>query len=180
MKWYTFNDTASSNTVNMILDHNTTALVQYNSNGNNKEALEINNALISDTETWNKSLNPRLISAYEIAEIVGNVSFEGATSYYLTGSLSNGLGTSKYSWLYDYTYKCTELGCNIYDNNTYNVRYTSNTNVIMGYWTNTAYSLSNINTYYLSRYGQIDFYVANSRTDMGLRPVVTLSKSVIE
>ena len=180
MKWYTFNDTASSNTVNMILDHNTTALVQYNSNGNNKEALEINNALISDTETWNKSLNPRLISAYEIAEIVGNVSFEGATSYYLTGSLSNGLGTSKYSWLYDYTYKCTELGCNIYDNNTYNVRYTSNTNVIMGYWTNTAYSLSNINTYYLSKYGQIDFNVANSRTDMGLRPVVTLSKSVIE
>ena len=54
MKWYTFNDNESSSTVNMILDHNTTALVAYNSTGDNSEMKEVKVALENDTESWNK------------------------------------------------------------------------------------------------------------------------------
>ena len=37
MKWYVFNDKEGNATVNVILDHNTTANVEYNSTGNNSE-----------------------------------------------------------------------------------------------------------------------------------------------
>ena len=49
MKFYTFNDDKNSSTVNMILDHNTTALVAYNSTGVNTEMKEVKTAFESDT-----------------------------------------------------------------------------------------------------------------------------------
>ena len=81
MKWYTFNDEgANSSIVNMILDHNTTALVAYNSSNDNTSQKEAATALTNDTQSWNSSLNARLITANEVAKITGNTSFSGETS----------------------------------------------------------------------------------------------------
>lgn len=68
MKWYTFNDDVSKTTVNLLLDHNTTLKVDWNSSGN-KEIREAKTALVNDTKTWEKQA--RLITADEIAHIVG-------------------------------------------------------------------------------------------------------------
>ena len=45
MKWYVFNDKEGNATVNVILDHNTTARVAYNLTGNNSEMKEVKIAL---------------------------------------------------------------------------------------------------------------------------------------
>ena len=105
MKFYAFNDDGG-NTVNLILDHNTTALVAWNSSGNNtsgpKEALE---QLKTDTDSWLGTETPanytmdqstqgskanytidyssykaRLITAQEIATITGNASWDEKTA----------------------------------------------------------------------------------------------------
>ncbi len=68
MKWYIFNDDASKAEVNMILDHNTTVGVGWNSTGG-VEMKEAKVALENDTKTWKKQA--RLITADEIAHIVG-------------------------------------------------------------------------------------------------------------
>ena len=45
MKWYAFNDEEGSTSVNLILDHNTTAEVAWNSSGSNSEMKEVATAL---------------------------------------------------------------------------------------------------------------------------------------
>ena len=42
MKWYAFNDDSESSTVNMILDHNTTAGIVWNSNNKNVAYIDSN------------------------------------------------------------------------------------------------------------------------------------------
>ena len=77
MKWYAFNDSESSSTVNVLLDHNTTVRVAWNTSGQATDGMkEVKEALESDTKTWNTSLKPRLIEANEIAKIVGNTEFD--------------------------------------------------------------------------------------------------------
>ena len=71
MKWYAFNDDDKSSTVNVILDHNTTAKVDWNSTGSNSEMKEVADTLETDTSKWKSDLNPRLIEANEIAKITG-------------------------------------------------------------------------------------------------------------
>ena len=170
MKWYTFNDSEGSSSVNLILDHNTTAIVQWNSSGNNSEMNEVAKALSNDTKDW--VVGSRLIKAEEVATIVGNTSFNKSNSFYLVGSSpSTGKGVNKYSWLFDYTHNCINNGgCSIEDNKIY----------IVGYWTSTPYINSSINTYYVSMYGQVDYQVTNARGDMGVRPVITIAKSIIK
>ena len=174
MKWYTFNDEGSkTETVNMILDHNTTANVLYNSTRSNTEMKEVKTALESDTSTWDKSLNARLITANEIAKITGNTSFDEKTSsdwFYLDSNnktqVANSTNKSKYSWLYDYTESCEEKGCNIEDSST------------TAYWT----SSSTVNrpkyVWIVYRFGTLD-YSDVSNTNRGIRPVITISKSII-
>ena len=62
MKWYAFND-KGNDTVNLLLDHNTTATVAWASSGNANGPVEVKTQLESDTSSWNKSINPRLIEA---------------------------------------------------------------------------------------------------------------------
>ena len=92
MKWYIFNDDTSKDTVDMILDHNTTYGVVWNSSGDNSSGPnEILTQLQSDTSSWSDSLirsdsytdplngytidysgyRARLIEANEIAKITG-------------------------------------------------------------------------------------------------------------
>ncbi len=177
MKWYTFNDNKSSGTVNMILDHNTTALVAYNSTGDNSEMKEVKVALESDTKSWNKSINPRLITADEIARITENTEFDSSISggekwFYLDNNgqtqAVNSKGESKYAWLFDYTNNATSYGGNIDDVNT------------NGYWTSTPVADWVNYVWVVFRNGSLGGDIASDVDYRGLRPVVTVEKTIIK
>ena len=73
MKWYAFSEDDTSYT--MILDHNTTAKVAWNSDRVNTSMKEVQtelNNLVSEAK-W--KVMPRLIHAQEIANITGNTSW---------------------------------------------------------------------------------------------------------
>ena len=175
MKWYVFNDKEGNATVNVILDHNTTANVAWNSTGNNSEMKEVKIALENDTKDWKNTA--RLITANEVAKITGNpdwdASKENQTLFCLDTNQSDGTnhcaktkGTSKYTWLFDYTSVCTDYGCNISDSSNW------------GYWTSIPYKDNTINVWVVNSYGSLTLdYV--TRTVVGIRPVITISKSNI-
>ncbi len=177
MKWYTFNDEGSkTEIVNMILDHNTTAGVQYNSTGSNTEMKEVKTALESDTSTWDKSLKARLITANEVAKITGNTSFDEKTTtydkrFYLDSNnqtqVANSTNKSKCAWLYDYTKECKQYGCNIEDSS------------ILGYWTSTPVAGRNDYAWDVYRNGSLSNNTTSS-TLLGIRPVITVSKDIFE
>ena len=176
MKWYTFNDEGSkTEIVNMILDHITTARVAYNSTGSNTEMKEVKATLDSDTSTWDKSLKARLITANEIAKITGNTSFDEKTStydkwFYLDSNnktqVANSTNKSKYAWLFDYTYSCKEYGCDIEDSS------------LNGYWTSTPVAGRTDCAWHVYWTGTLN-NGTTSNTDLGVRPVITVSKSLI-
>ena len=175
MKWYVFNDKKGNATVNVILDHNTTAMVAYNSTGNNSEMKEVANTLKTDTSTWKNTA--RLITANEVAKITGHPTFDASKEnqalFCLDTNQSDGTnhcaktkGTSKYTWLFDYTSVCTDYGCNISDSSNW------------GYWTSVPYKDNTINVWVVNSYGSLTLdYV--TRTVVGIRPVITISKSNI-
>ena len=95
MKWYAYNDNKNEYRLKLILDHNTTPRCQWNDTGKIVDGSTIlNSKLKNDTQTWNKELNPRIISAYEIKKLVSNQSFDG-TRY------TNIPITSEYNFLLD-------------------------------------------------------------------------------
>ena len=169
MKWYTFNDDgANSSTVNMILDHNTTATVA----SWDKSKTQIT----TDTKDWNSSLNARLITADEVAKITGNTSFNGVTStsdswFYFDSNTKTQTaktqGASKYAWLFDYTNDCTSNGCNVADSSNY------------GYWTISACAGSFSAAWYVDNRG-ITAGRNVGYVNYGIRPVITISKSIIQ
>lgn len=167
MKWYIYAD-SDKNRFNMILDHNTSGNVAWNSSGVNTNGTgEVQERLEFDTAGWNKNLNARLITADEIAHITGadvalswssnqplNSSAPVIGSYvswfYLDGSngsdatwhtqISKTQGSNKFYWLFDNISGCASYGCKKEDNNLYShgTIDSSNTSVIGGYWTSTA------------------------------------------
>ena len=174
MKWYAFNDDDKSSTVNVILDHNTTAKVAWNSTKKNTEMREVKTALENDTKDWKNDLNPRLIEANEIAKITGHPTFDASKAnqkyFYLDSNnqtqTANASNKSKYDWLFDYTYECTNNGCNTSDSSTY------------GYWTSIPNKDSSTQAWRVNRYGSLSLIpVADSGG--GVRPVITISKSNI-
>ena len=176
MKWYTFNDEgANSSTVNMILDHNTTAGVAWNSTGRNSEMKEVATALTNDTQSWNSSLNARLITANEVAKITGNTNFDASKTgqkwfYFDSNNQTQTAtiqGASKYAWLFDYTKECSKYGCNIEDSSNY------------GYWTSSAVTGSSSDVWSVYSYGYLSSNSVNITFD-GIRPVITISKSIIQ
>ncbi len=192
-KFYIFDD--SGTTYKMIMWKNTTALVAWNSSNSNSTPNEIATALASDTSGWQGS--PRLITANEVAHIVGADSsstikwsssktygtddietkvswfyFDGSgTTYSSTdGWQKQNLTNSKsaYKWLYDYTNGCTSYGCDNAD---------SSTN---GYWTSTAVSGTAAGVWDVNRNGNLGRNNAEYSSDYGIRPVIVLSKSSIQ
>ena len=175
MKWYVFNDKEENATVNVILDHNTTARVAWNSTGNNSEMKEVVNALKTDTSTWKNTA--RLITANEVAKITGHPMFDASkenqdwfcldtnqsdnTSY-----CANSQGASRYAWLFDYTNNCTGHGCNILDLSNY------------GYWTSLPYKGNSTHVWRVDSDGSLG-YNHVTRSGLGVRPVITISKSDI-
>ena len=189
MKWYVFNDDGKSKTVNLLLDHNTTATgawvtkeddiaaggteAEWGSNGNNnKGPITALKQLKSDTKAWNSSLNARLIEASEVAKITNNTAWTAGDNSYYFHTNSNteykgAAGTNKYAWLFDNTYNCTTYGCNVADPSTY------------AYWTNTAQSGSSDRTLRVDCSGSLYGINVESAYWYGVRPVITVLKSVI-
>ena len=174
MKWYVFNDKEGNATVNVILDHNTTAGVAWNLTGNNSEMKEVKKALENDTKYWKNTA--RLITANEVAKITGYTSWGTNITGYpwfcfdtnqpdTTNECAKAQGTSEYAWLFDYTKECTSYGCNVSDSSTW------------GYWTSTQY-VNSIHVWFVARNGRLDVNSARS-TGHGVRPVITISKSNI-
>ena len=169
MKWYTFNDEGeNSSTVNMILDHNTTATVSSWSASKTQ--------ITTDTKNWDSSLNARLITADEIAKITGNTNWTSTTAttsdwFYLDSNnqtqTEKTQGASKYAWLFDYTNNCTSYGCNIADSSTY------------GYWTSNAVAGGSSDAWIVHRNGHLGT-TSVSLTYHGIRPVITISKDIIQ
>ena len=103
MKWYVFNDKEGNATVNVILDHNTTANVAWNSTGNNSEMKEVKIKLEEDTKDWKNTA--RLITANEVAKITKhptfNVNKENQDWFYLDSNnitlTVNSTNKSKYA-----------------------------------------------------------------------------------
>ena len=174
MKWYVFNDKEGNATVNVILDHNTTANVAWNSTRSNSEMKEVKKALENDTKDWKNTA--RLITANEVAKITGYTSWGTNITGYpwfcfdtnqpdTTNECAKAQGTSEYAWLFDYTKECTSYGCNVSDSSTW------------GYWTSTQY-VNSIHVWFVARNGRLDVNSASS-TGHGVRPVITISKSNI-
>ena len=175
MKWYAFNDDDKSSTVNVILDHNTTAKVAWNSTGYNYEMKEVADTLETDTSNWKSDLNPRLIEANEIAKITGHPTFDASKEnqkyFYIDSNnqtqTANASNKSKYAWLFDYTNGCTSYGCNKADSSTW------------GYWTSTR-SIGGSLTAAWRVIGSGHLFNNNvTFADSGIRPVITISKSNI-
>ena len=173
MKWYVFNDKEGNATVNVILDHNTTANVAWNSTGNNSEMKEVKKALENDTKDWQNTA--RLITANEIAKITGHPTFDASKEnqkyFYLDSNnqtqTANASNKSKYAWLFDYTNGCTSYGCNKADSSTW------------GYWTSTR-SIGGSLTAAWRVIGSGHLFNNNvTFADSGIRPVITISKSNI-
>ena len=175
MKWYAFNDSEGNATVNVILDHNTTANVAWNSTGNNSEMKEVKIKLEEDTKDWKNTA--RLITANEIAKITGNTNWDAnkenqpwfcldTNQKDTTSYCSKAQGKSKYTWLFDYTNDCTNYGCNVSDSSNY------------GYWTSTSYKGNSTHAWHIRRFGYLS-YDGVTYAGSGVRPVITISKSNI-
>ncbi len=181
MKWYVFNDNEDASTVNMILDHNTTPKVAWNSNKRNVVYKDSNvapvvNKLITENN-W-KSV-PRLVTAEEINEITGKTDWKQDGRMYCLESKKLDIegmpycnNTGAMGWLYDHTY-CKE-GSNDW-------KCLNNDPATYGYWTSTIYGMvgKGSDMWVVSRRG----YLSNSSADyidLGIRPVITISKSLIK
>ena len=180
MKWYIYKDDGKNYT--MILDHNTTATLVWNTDDVNVSyessniKLEVDK-LVSESG-WVDT--PRLITAEEVAQITGYPSWTNTGDWFCldtnqsdnTTWCAKSQGTSKYAWLFDYTNGCTSYGCNTEDNKSYSGYY------IWGYWTSTAWGTagSGNHLWHVFRCGGL--HVRNaSMTDNGIRPVITIPKS---
>ena len=172
MKWYTFNDDGSS-TVNLLLDHNTTATVAWASTGTNANGpVEVKKQLENDIASWNGAVKStaRLIEASEIAKITGYPNWNNNRYYFHTNSntqYKGAAGTNKYAWLFDNTKNCTTYGCNVADSSNY------------GYWTNTAYSGDSSSAWRVDFSGALSYNNVNAAGNAGVRPVITVSRSII-
>lgn len=175
MKWYIFDNSGGKYT--MILDHNTTTAVLWNSTGDNENMKEVATQLSLDTKEWKNELNPRLITANEVASVTKIKKFDGSgdmVSTYFNGKgpneqtqVLNGQGDNEYAWLFDYTSGCANYGCNVADSSTY------------GYWTSTPVYDYISSVWYVLDTGRLYYRGAASDGGVGIRPVISIQKSKV-
>jgi len=174
MKFYIYDD--SGDTYKMILDHNTTAKVAYETSGTYKEydQATIKSTVDSDTTGWQGS--PRLITAQEIVTITNTTTFDGSsdTWFFFNGTgdnkqtrASSSQGDNEYAWLFDYTKGCEELGCNTADSSTW------------GYWTNSPVSGEPNSAWRVFSNGGLYTFDVGRDGYYGVRPVITIDKSIL-
>ena len=175
MKWYAFLDSEDSSTVNLILDHNTTGYVEWNSNSSGTTPETSLSQLATDITNWNAAVKStaRLISASEVNQIAPTA--EGFTWtetnintwYYLHNGnqtqYKGAAGRNRYAWLFDNTDSCTTYGCNIANSAAY------------GYWTSSFASSGY--AWGVDTGGRLN-YRGVSGAGYGVRPVITVPKSI--
>ena len=202
MKWYIFNDSESSGTVNMILDHSiNTDNVPWNSSGDNTDGMnEVEIQLQQDTATWDSNLNARLITADEVAKITEAdkvLSWSSDKSYvdnpiigtnislfYFDGKywkdstwrtqVVSGDGASRYAWLFDNNNESNRNGGNTSDS------YEGRCGMMWGYWTSTAVNGVKSKAWVVHSSGSLETYIVNGGCAFGVRPVITISKSLLD
>ncbi len=177
MKWYALNFSDTGNTtVNLLLDHNTTLSVAFNSDNISTTMKEVAASLISDTSTWNATLNARLITAAEIAQIVGYDEFASTQNEVyidtLTSTAPESLSDYHYGWLYDRL----NIACKETSNCPNNIENTPETSTLWGYWTSTARWGS---VWAMDRDSRIHSVLPTTNSGIGVRPVITVSKTKV-
>ena len=194
MKFYIYDD--SGNDYKMILDHNTSGNLAWTlytdfiaAGGTQNDwdnliydtegPLTANARLLEDTEGWVG--NPRLITADEIAHIVGA---DTALGWDSTDSNSDwfsfaGAGIS-YAWLYSNLAACEEWGCNVEDDNYYpqGTKDSVFINSVQGYWTSTSDVVSHDYAWAVTLEGGLFTKILSNEDEQGVRPVITLPKSL--
>mgnify|MGYP004504578103 FL=1 len=191
MKWYIFND--DGNNYTMILDHNTTARIRWNDDNKNVSYEESNlYSAVQDLKTTSSWIvEPRLITAEEINTITGKNDFDSTSSnswYYLdtvtqTKEIFTETKRSKYDWLYNNLTLCKtdniDYGCSIEDKNIYTGYGTAGEGNTYAYWIATIVGDTNgTNVWRVTRAGSLGDYSSNN-PNHGIRPVITISKSII-
>lgn len=171
LKWYVFNDDEKNPYLKMILDHDTTIVVPYNSSNDASVMLEAKQQLLLDTTEWNKSIGPRLIKAEEITEIVGfdfnKISeFLNLATSKKEENITMAEGTNPYKWLFNYTSGCKQYGCDVERTGEW------------GYWTST--KAGNTQVWHIRPNGTLHAHTAANSATKGIRPVVTILKSSLE
>ena len=200
MKWYVIHD--DGDMVSVISDHNTTAIVKWNET-ENKNVDYTNSNVKTEVDKLvsvsNWQVKPRLITAEEVNTIIGGVSTwdisDVDTWFYFEGTGTNNQQLpdyssskrSKYAWLYNNLLACgltnntKDYGCEIEDNNaSYDGIGTAGTGFATGYWTSSVVSKANSGTFIWHVYFQGRLINANANTGAGIRPVITISKSIIK
>ena len=162
MKWYIYSE--DNNSYTMILDHNIEKYMDYSTGMSNLTNQKLN---------WDNSLKIRMIQANEIAKITGNTSWSTSKGWFYLDSnnqtpVANSTNKSKYAWLYDYTYGCEKNGCNIEESENSS-----------GYFTGTEAN-SNMQ-YIITNDGSLRVGPKSGMMGrgIGVRPVITISKSII-
>lgn len=116
LKWHIFNDKEENSYVDMILDHDTTISIPFNSEVSIKMN-EVKTQLEEDTDNWYTYLGARLITAKEITEIT-KYDYQLLNGHYYLGTNSKEIvtyspGTNPYKWLFNNTGGCLSYGCDV-------------------------------------------------------------------
>ena len=186
MKWYIFNN--SGDYYKMILDHNTTATQQWEKTDSTSSSTTASynsslakvevDKLISESK-W--KVQPRLITVNEVNSITGRKTFDSndfANNYclddpqtYMYAKMCSTI-TGNHSWLYNYTDGCLNYGCDIEDSSTQGY-FTSDTLTYQQSW---GYGHR---VWSIKYFDQLAYFgVAEEKG--GIRPVITISKSIIK
>lgn len=173
LKFYTFNDNKYSSTLNLILDHNTTELVSHS---------DLVTQLNVDTSNWVNEA--RILKMDDLEEILNNYSiYESIVDHSFCYCLDIGfpnkgylcrnsnIKTYNYGWLYDRTSNsCTTYGCN---NNA-----ESTSTLLQGYWIEDLIKNEQSRALTIHSYSQIANEYKGNNQKYGVRPTITISKSL--
>ena len=204
MKFYAFNDDGGD-TVNLILDHNTTAKLAWNSSGSNASGpKEVLTQLNDDTKLWQgtetpsnytmdqstqagkakytidyRSYKARLITAQELAQITGNTTWDeklSASNYYYFDSKTKAeSATCK---------RRDTSGCQygwLYDRTntscTTNGCLNNSDKETYGYWTASSRAADSSYAWFVNWNAYVGSYNVYTSDRNGVRPVITILKS---
>ena len=205
MKFYAFNDNGGD-TLNLILDHNTTATVVWNSSGSNASGpSEVLTQLKNDTSSWKGTITPsnytmdqtgqtsnanytidysgykaRLITSQEIAQITDNTTWNEKTA------------TNSNFYYFDSKTKTASDTCK--SGNTTGCQYgwlydrtgndctkygclNNSDQTTVGYWTSSSRADVSGNAWNVNCLGNVGNDFVNNSSYRGVRPVINVLKS---
>lgn len=152
MRWYILG--SDDKTLTLLLDHRTTYTTKYS---------EVESQLERDTSTWRSELNPRLITVEEVIKATGlNLEFDGKIEFQFEESGEGNILKNTFAWLYKGYYA------------------SNNSRTTFGYWTSNKVEGSDEDEYFVVRKnGRIEAN-PSEYADYGIRPVITVQKSIFE